>query len=71
MTPGLVGEERRLELLKRLTRAVCGTSGDDDDGDDDDEEEVEEKENIVVHHSSETLIQRQVEPVLKEDLKEV
>jgi len=31
VTTGLVGEERRLELLRRLTNAVCGTGDSSDD----------------------------------------
>jgi len=38
-TPGISGEERRLELIKRLKKAICGT-----DSEEEEEEEVEEEE---------------------------
>ena len=37
-TPGLTGEERRRELLRRLTQSICGEGSDDES-----EEEIEKK----------------------------
>jgi hypothetical protein len=41
-TPGISGEERRLELIKRLKRAICGDDSEDEEEEDEGEEEEDE-----------------------------
>ena len=42
-TPGVVGEERRLILLKRLSAAICGSVDEPGEGSGTSEEEEEEE----------------------------
>ena len=57
VTTGLVGEERRLELLRRLTNAVCGT------GDSSDDEPKMEEKKVTEHIAPPPYIAPRARPV--------
>lgn len=62
VTPGLVGEERRKELLRRLMNAVCGNEESSDDDCDDEEEEEEEIYETAISTEESEPIQLQPPP---------
>lgn len=47
-TPGISGEERRLELIKRLQKAICGTDSEEDSNNEQEEESEEEEDRTPV-----------------------
>lgn len=50
-TPGLAGDERRIELMKRLVGLICGTDGDDEDLADSMIDEMIDNNSLAVPHT--------------------